>query len=79
MNHYKKTVLGSIVTFILGTSCCWLSSIAIWVGGATFIGAIVKFIENIQTQLILISLTLGIFSIYLYQKNRERKAVKKKE
>lgn len=72
MKHYKKTVIGSIATFILGTSCCWLSSLAIWLGGITFIGTIIEFVEQVQTQLILLSLILGIVSMFLYSRKNKR-------
>jgi len=45
MKIYKKTFLGSIMAFFVGTSCCWLTSIAIWIGGATFIGTIVSLLK----------------------------------
>jgi len=66
-------MIGSIVSLVLGTSCCWLSSIAIWFGGITFINAVVQFIENVQMQFIILSTILGIISIFLYHKNKERK------
>jgi len=70
MKHYKKTIIGSIVTFILGTSCCWLSSLAIWLGGVTFISTVITFIENTQIQFILLSTVLAIISIYLGTRNK---------
>ena len=70
MKPYKKTLLGSIVAFLIGTSCCWLSSLVIWFGGLTFLGSIISIVDDLQTQLILISIILGIITIYLYQKNR---------
>jgi len=74
MSNYKKTLIGSIVTFIIGTSCCWLSSLAIWFGGAAVIGTFVSFIESTQTVLILVSALLAGISIFLYLKNRSEKA-----
>jgi len=71
MTDYKKTIIGSLFTFVIGTSCCWISAVAIWGGGATFIGAVVQFIEDIQTQLIILSVVLGIISIYLYRKRKK--------
>ncbi len=73
MKHYKKTLIGSIITFILSTSCCWLSSLAIWLGGLASIGAIVEFIEGVQLQLILTGSVLGIISLYLYFRNKRKK------
>lgn len=76
MEQHKKTFIGSIITFFIGTSCCWLSSLAIWLGGAAFVGGIVKFIESIQWQLILVSVLLAILSMYFYFKNKRRKQAK---
>lgn len=35
----KKVFIGSVVSLFLGTSCCWISAIAVWAGGFTLIGA----------------------------------------
>jgi len=75
MKSYKKTFIGSIVAFFIGTSCCWLSALGIWVGGATFLGVIIKWIEDVQTLLILLSIFLAVLSIYLYLKKKNRKMV----
>lgn len=74
MKHYNKTIIGSIATFVLGTSCCWLSSLAIWLGGFTFIGATVRFVESIQIQLVMLSIILGMVSLHLYFKNKRRES-----
>ncbi len=66
--NYKKTLLGSFVAFFIGTSCCWLSSLAIWFGGVALFGVIVSFIEDLQWVLILIGILLGVVSIVLYRK-----------
>jgi cellobiose-specific phosphotransferase system component IIC len=79
MKTYKKTLLGSIVTFFIGTSCCWLSSLAIWLGGVTLLGSIINMVENIQTQLILLSIIFGIVTVYLYQKNIRKKPADNKD
>jgi len=69
---YKKTFLGSIVAFVIGMSCCWLSSLAIWFGGIAALGTIANFVENIQEFLIILGgillLTSGIF---YWRKKRE--------
>ena len=73
MQNHKKTLLGSIAAFFIGTSCCWLSSLAIWFGGAVFIGTIVEFIEDIQVVLIGLGIALLIISVTLYVKRRIKK------
>jgi len=70
MKQYKKTLLGSLFAFVLGTSC-WLSSLLIWVGGAAFLGTLARLIED--TQILLLSLAGGLFvvSVWLYFRNRK--------
>ncbi|MFK7969045.1 MAG: hypothetical protein AB8F95_01700 [Bacteroidia bacterium] len=70
MNSYKKTLLGSIAAFFIGTSCCWLSSLAIWLGGAAFIGTIASLVEDFQSILIGLGAALLIMSIVLYVKKK---------
>jgi len=70
MKNYKKTLAGSLIAFFIGTSCCWLTSLAIWLGSITFLGSIIHFIENVQTQLMLLGVILAIISAYLYLKNK---------
>jgi len=64
--NYKKTFIGGILAFIIGTSCCWLSSLAIWFGSAAFLGIVGSFIEDIQLLLIVLSLVLLLMSIFFY-------------
>jgi len=66
--NYKKTLWASIIVFVLGTSCCWVSTLVIWVGGAAVIGVISKYLPNIQVFLIALGVTLGLITLYLYQK-----------
>jgi len=64
--NYKKTFLGSIIAFVIGTSCCWLSSLAIWIGSAAVLGVVANFIENIQMFLIIIGVILLLLSGVFY-------------
>lgn len=70
MKNYRKTFVGSIIALLLGTSCCWMSGVAMWFGGASLITVIIQFIEDVQVQLLLISVVLVIFSIVLYQRTK---------
>jgi len=74
MKHYSKTFFGSIVAFVLGTSCCWLSSMAIWFGGAALVGIIGSFFENIQTLLLILGVGFGITTVFLYFKKSNANA-----
>ncbi|MEE9372172.1 MAG: hypothetical protein V3V00_03890 [Saprospiraceae bacterium] len=68
MKNYKKTFWGSIVAFFVGTSCCWLGTLAIWIGGAAFVGTITGLIEDVQFLLVGLGIMLLMFTIFLYVK-----------
>ena len=72
MKQYKKTLVGSLVAFFVGTSCCWLSSLAIWMGGFALMGVVINFIEEVQFLLIGAGVILLLVSIFLYLKNRKK-------
>ncbi len=65
MKNHKKTLLGSVLTFIVGTSCCWLSSLAVWMGGASILVIIVNWIEYWQVVILIISGLLAFITFYL--------------
>jgi len=68
MIHHKKTLWASLGAFFVGTSCCWLSSLVIWLGGASLIGSAITFIEDIQMLLLSLGGILALVSLYLYLK-----------
>lgn len=70
MKTYVKTFIGGMIAFFVGTSCCWLSSLAIWIGGAAFIGVLVQWIESLQVQLIVLGIVLVMVSGYLYWRKK---------
>ncbi|MFK7806471.1 MAG: hypothetical protein AB8F74_01595 [Saprospiraceae bacterium] len=70
MKNYKKTLFGGIVTFVIGTGCCWISSLAVWLGGGVIVGTFVNFIESTQSSFILMSILLAMGSIFLHFRNR---------
>lgn len=71
INH-KKTFIGSLVAFFLGTSCCWISSIAIWLGGATILTSFAAYLGKMQYFIIALGVFLGILSLVLFWKNRQK-------
>jgi len=71
MKNYKKKFLGSLFVLIVGSSCCWLSTLAIWVGGAVIFGTISSFIAGYQAVLLVIGVLLLLISFGLYLKNRK--------
>ena len=77
MKDFKKPLIGSVVAFFVGTSCCWMSSLAIWFGGMAFFGLFLQWVADFQVQLILLGVVLGVFSVYLYQKKNDKSVMKK--
>ena len=78
MKNYKKTFWGSMIAFFIGTSCCWLSTLAIWLGGAVFIGTLSSWIEDVQILIIVLAIVLLITTFYFYIK-KSRQQVHLKE
>jgi len=70
-SNYKKTFLGSIITFFMGISCCWLSSLVVWFGGATLMGTVISFVEDMQLVFFAIGGILVIISLVLYFKRKK--------
>ncbi|MBK8517078.1 MAG: hypothetical protein IPL55_12595 [Saprospiraceae bacterium] len=71
--NYKKTFFGSVLAFILGTSCCWLTSLAVWLG-ATILTAFAAFIGRFNNIIITLAILLLIFGMFQLWTHR-RKAV----
>ena len=44
--NYKKSIIGSIIAFVIATSCCWLPALIIMLGGASSMLAFAKGIEQ---------------------------------
>lgn len=66
----KKTFIGSLIAFFLGTSCCWISSLAIWLGGVTIMTSFAAYLGKMQVFIIAIGIFLGILSLILFFKHR---------
>lgn len=69
-SNSKKNLIGSLVAFFLGTSCCWISSLAIWLGGATILSTFAAYLEKTQYVIIGVGVFLGLLSLFLFLKNR---------
>lgn len=67
----KKTFIGSLVAFFLGISCCWMSALAIWLGGATVLTSFAHYFGKLQYAILLIGVLLGGLSLFLYFKRRQ--------
>lgn len=69
INH-KKTFIGTVIAFFLSISCCWMSSLAIWLGGTTLLTSFAAYLGQLQLFIIAIAIFLGILSLVLYKKYR---------
>jgi hypothetical protein len=67
----KKTFVGSIIALILGTSCCWLTTLAVWLGGATIFTIIITFFTKTETAFIVIAVLLFLLSVCQFFKNKK--------
>jgi uncharacterized protein (DUF2147 family) len=74
--NYKKSLLGSVLAFVLGTSCCWLTSLAVWLGGATFLTVLSGFVHEYATIILGIALLFFGVGIYQFWKHKKGKGVK---
>lgn len=64
----KKTFIGSLVAFFLGTSCCWISSLVIWLGGAALLTSFANHFGQLQYVFLFIGIFLSVLSAVLYFK-----------
>lgn len=68
----KKIFIGSLIAFFLSISCCWISALTIWLGGATVITSLATYFDQLQYAIIGIALFLGITSLVLFLKEKKR-------
>lgn len=66
----KKSFLGGFIALVLGGSCCWLTSLAVWFGGASVLTAIVSFMTEAQVYLILSGVGLLAWGIFLILRSK---------
>ncbi len=75
--NYKKLFLGGILALILGTSCCWLTSLALWLGGATVLSSLAIFVGKFNTAIIVLAsilLALGIIQLWSHRKKSNQQS-----
>lgn len=68
MKTWKKTLVGGLAAFFLAFSCCWISALAIWLGGTTLLGVLVIYLDNIQIPLFILGALLSTIALVLYYK-----------
>lgn len=69
--NYKKSFLGSVLAFILGASCCWLTSLAVWFGGVTILTAFATFLGRFNTVIFILAILLfglGVIQLWIHRR-----------
>jgi len=57
--NYRRSIIGSIIAFVIATSCCWLPALIIALGGASSLLAIANGLEHFSG----IFMTIGVAAI----------------
>ena len=73
--NYKKSFLGCALAFILGTSCCWITSLAVWLGGATILTAFATFVGRFNALIIIFTilfLVLGFIQLWTHRRKLKK-------
>jgi hypothetical protein len=68
--NYKKSMIGSIVAFVIATSCCWLPALIIMLGGASSMLAFVEGIGQLSGVFMAIGALLLLYALYLFYRKR---------
>lgn len=61
-----KIIISSAAAVVLGTSCCWISALGVWVGGFTFVGVVIMIIKDFRLLATIGSVVLLIIAFLLY-------------
>lgn len=62
--NFKQSFIGSSIAFLIATSCCWLPTLIITVGGATSILAFSNKLEQFSGVFITMGLGLLLYGYY---------------
>lgn len=68
--NYKKSIIGSIVAFVIATSCCWLPALIIVLGGASSMLAFAEGIGQLSGVFMAIGVLLLLYALYLFYRKR---------
>lgn len=71
--RYYKSLLGAALAFILGFSCCWLSSLLTFIGGASLLTYASTFSNNFQLFFLLIATLLLVIGLNGFIGHKTRK------
>ena len=69
----KKSIVGSIIAFVLATSCCWLPALIITLGGGSALLALSNSFEKFSPLFIMIGIGFLAFGIRQYYMNNNRR------
>jgi len=69
--NYNHSIIGSIVTFVIATSCCWLPALIIGLGGTTGWLAFANGLEQFSGVFMAIAVISLLYGVYLYYQKRK--------
>lgn len=72
MHNQRKTFFSGLIAILLGSSCCWLSTMAVWAGGVGLLGVLANYTEKIQVLLLLVGFTLILIASYKFIKTNKK-------
>ena len=64
----KKTFWTSVGALILGTSCCWMSSLLIWIGGGAFLTAVTSYLSGGRLAFTIVGVVFALGAVIIYKK-----------
>jgi hypothetical protein len=70
--NYKKSIVGSIIAFIIATSCCWLPALIIAVGGGSALMGFSSNLEKYSSIFMGLGVGLLLFGVYTFIKKRNK-------
>ena len=68
MKQHKKTFLGGFVAILLGTSCCWMSTAAAWMGSVGIIGLSGGWFDGVLFLLLFLGVIATVFVLFKIRK-----------
>ena len=66
----QKSIIGSLIAFVLATSCCWLPALIIAIGGGSTLIGMSTGLEKYSGFFIVLGLGLLGYGIYQYNKGK---------
>ena len=72
--NIKQSFVGSIIAFLLASSCCWLPWLAVLLGGATGLVGFSEGLEQYSGLFMGLGLVFLVFAAYQFYKKKEKAA-----